>query len=85
MNAFSPTLSWRAQVSGADTKAQAAERALAAYKAAQELAVHNLSTTHPIRLGLALNFSVFYYEILGLPQDACTLARQVVAAGLRNE
>jgi hypothetical protein len=43
----------------------------------QELAVKHLSTTHPIRLGLALNFSVFYYEILCLPNEACALARQV--------
>lgn len=35
-----------------------------------------LGTTHPIRLGLALNFSVFYYEIMNKSDKACQLAKQ---------
>ena len=36
-----------------------------------------LSTTHPIRLGLALNYSVFYYEIKNDPEKACSMAKKV--------
>ncbi|KAG4954794.1 hypothetical protein JHK87_040388 [Glycine soja] len=60
---------------GADRK-EAAESTLSAYKAAQDIANTELPPTHPIRLGLALNFSVFYYEILNSPDRACSLAKQ---------
>merc|ERR1711988_793739 len=53
---------------------EAAENSLQAYKAASEIATE-LATTHPIRLGLALNFSVFYYEVLNSPEQACNLAK----------
>ena len=43
----------------------------------QDIANAELPPTHPIRLGLALNFSVFYYEILNSPDRACSLAKQV--------
>jgi 14-3-3 protein epsilon len=39
------------------------------------LAESQLQTTDPIRLGLALNFSVFYYEIKNDPKKACELAK----------
>ncbi|MBA0666715.1 hypothetical protein Gotur_021234 [Gossypium turneri] len=42
----------------------------------KDIAVAELAPTHPIRLGLALNFSVFYYEILNSPDRACSLAKQ---------
>ncbi|KAI5076426.1 hypothetical protein GOP47_0008491 [Adiantum capillus-veneris] len=60
---------------GAERK-EAAENTLMAYKSAQDIAAAELPPTHPIRLGLALNFSVFYYEILNSPDRACTMAKQ---------
>lgn len=47
----------------------------AAYQSASNVA-EELPPTHPIRLGLALNFSVFHYEIMGSPDKACQLAKQ---------
>jgi len=54
----------------------AAQNSLTSYKTASEIAATELAPTHPIRLGLALNFSVFYYEILNSPDRACQLAKQ---------
>ena len=57
-------------------KTKASEAAKDAYKAAMGIAESGLLVTHPIRLGLALNFSVFYYEVLNQPEEACTMARK---------
>ena len=45
-------------------------------QSATDVAQTELTPTHPIRLGLAHNFSVFYYEILNSPDRACHLAKQ---------
>ena len=63
------------EVSRGDKRDEMSEQAKAAYKWAEKVA-QNLKPTHPIRLGLALNFSVYHYEIAGNPQDACELARK---------
>ena len=58
-----------------DKRKESAEKSLEAYQAATEVAATDLAPTHPIRLGLALNFSVFYYEILSSPDKACLMAK----------
>lgn len=48
-----------------------------AYQKALDISIKEMPPTHPIRLGLALNFSVFYYEIVNSPDKACQLAKSV--------
>merc|ERR1719222_205538 len=64
-----------AEFSEADAKSKAADNAKLAYEEAQKVAEKDLPVTHPIRLGLALNFSVFQYEVLQNPEEACKMAR----------
>jgi len=56
-------------------KSDASESARLAYEEAQKVAEKDLAVTHPIRLGLALNYSVFQYEVLSNPDEACKMAR----------
>merc|ERR1712190_268348 len=64
-----------AEFSDGAAKSGAAEKARLAYAAATEVADKDLAVTHPIRLGLALNYSVFQYEVLSNPEEACKMAR----------
>jgi len=64
-----------AEFSDGDAKSKAAENARLAYEDASKVAEKDLVVTHPIRLGLALNYSVFQYEVLQNPDEACKMAR----------
>jgi hypothetical protein len=54
------------------------------YQKAMNVAEANLNETHPTRLGLALNFSVCYYEILKEPEKACDLAKKSFDAAIEK-
>ena len=73
---------YKAEFATQEDRKEAAENSLVAYTKANDIAQSELPPTHPIRLGLALNFSVFYYEILNTPERACRLAKQVGASSL---
>uniref|UniRef100_A0A7S1QLY9 14-3-3 domain-containing protein n=1 Tax=Neobodo designis TaxID=312471 RepID=A0A7S1QLY9_NEODS len=62
---------WAEVADGEDQK----KAALTAYEAAHDAAKKGLASTHPIRLGLVLNLSVFHYEILKQHETGFNLAR----------
>lgn len=64
-----------AEVADADSRQATVDKSKDAYEAAFDISKTEMAPTHPIRLGLALNFSVFYYEINNSPAEACTLAK----------
>ena len=67
-----------AEVASAELRTGVVESSRKAYESAMEAAMNKdgkLAPTHPLRLGLALNFSLFYYEIMNDPDKACALAK----------
>jgi len=59
-----------------DARKKSADSSEKAYNDASDIANTELAPVHPIRLGLALNFSVFFYEIANDHQKACALAKK---------
>lgn len=72
-----------AEVASEDDKADITSKSEEAYTEASEIS-KQLPTTHPIRLGLALNFSVFYYEIKNWPKKACELAKTAFESAIEE-
>jgi len=65
-----------AEFTAGDAKTKAAKSAEDAYAEAEKVAEKDLPVMHPIRLGLALNYSVFLYNMQSKPDEACTKARK---------
>ena len=54
---------------------EACSKAEKVYEEANEIANKSIPISSSTRLGLALNYSVFFYEIKGLKEEACKIAK----------
>jgi 14-3-3 protein epsilon len=66
-----------AEYATGDLRQTVADGALNSYKSANEVS-KNLSPINPIYLGLSLNFSVFYYEVMNDHETACKVAQETL-------
>lgn len=69
-------LRYLCEISPIEERKEKSNESLLAYKTACDKAMIELPPTHPVRLGLMLNFSVFYYDIMKSPERSCRLAKQ---------
>ncbi|XP_053717919.1 14-3-3 protein zeta-like [Synchiropus splendidus] len=67
---------YQAEVSSGCNRNDIITKSKEAYNEALNISKSEMKPTHPIRLGLALNFSVFHYEIANDPKEACCLAKE---------
>lgn len=67
-----------------DTDREAKKNAKEMYEQAVVIGRGNLESTNPILLGLTLNFSVFWFEILKEPQKAIDLAKEGFDKAVEN-
>ena len=65
-------------------RAEAASKSMEAYEGARNFACSHMPAVHPIRLGLSLSFSVFYYEILNQTEKACSIAKAAFDAAIQD-
>ncbi|OWF40324.1 14-3-3-like protein [Mizuhopecten yessoensis] len=75
---------YKVEVASAENREIFSRQSEEAYELAWNTATTELKPTHPIRLGLALNFSVFYYEIRNEPKKAQALAKDAFDMGIKD-
>ncbi|CAH1271211.1 YWHAZ [Branchiostoma lanceolatum] len=71
-----------AEISEGDEREDMVTKAKESYEKAYAKATTDLTSTHPVRLGLALNWSVFHYEIRKDGKEACRVANDAFNAAL---
>ena len=65
-----------AEYQSGDVRQECSAKALEAYSSAYTTATTEWPPIHPLRLDVALSFSVFYYEIMHAPNRAGFMAKQ---------
>lgn len=74
---------YRAEFTSGKENENATDLAEKAYKDAYDVAEKNIPISSSTRLGLALNFSVFYYEIKGQKEIACQIAKNAFEESIK--
>ena len=72
-----------AEFSLGSNHSEIAQNSINAYKQAYD-AASKLKANNPIKLGLALNYSVFYFEVLDNPIEAINIANKAFNEGISN-
>ena len=73
---------YRAEFTGGSENENATNQAENIYKAAYEIS-KDIPISSSTRLGLALNFSVFYYEIRNNKEEACKIAKNAFEESIK--
>jgi 14-3-3 protein epsilon len=74
---------YRAEFTVDQENQKAVAQAEKAYRDAYEISEKDIPISSATRLGLALNFSVFYYEIKGMREEACTIAKHAFEESIK--
>ena len=73
---------YMAEYSSGEELKKVSEKAQESYERAMEIGEKELKDCNPIKLGLALNFSVFTYEICNEKEKACAIGKKAHDAAM---
>jgi 14-3-3 protein epsilon len=74
---------YKCEYSQEDDFEKACKQAEDSYNEAYRIAEKHLNISNSIRLGLALNFAVFYYEIMNKREEACEIAKNAFEEAIK--